>query len=581
LKSEGGQSRLPLAVGITATAALGIVTVLAITGALLSQVDEISGERGGTLRVLAINQIGDLDPARLETAFDASLLHATLRTPYAFQPERGIVSDLALGPAEISEDSTRLELTLRPDVRFGPPVDREVTADDFAYAIERSFLPSVDSPYARYYFRSIEGVGRFRRGKADTISGLQTPDDETLVMSLEAPVARTIAQALTLPMTAPVPREYAARFDAKVTSDYARHQVATGPYRFEPGADGLIPGLRSRRIALVRNPSWDPETDFRPAFLDRIAVVPAPDQDVATERLLVARDAVSGDFSASPHDLRRALEETPDQVHLTDAGIIRFVSLNTTSPPLDDVDVRRAVTAAFDQQAARRALGGRVVGEIPTHWIPPGVPGFQEAGGAAGTGVDFLSYPSGNLGVAREYMRAAGYPSGRYEGDASLVAVGGDNSFSHDIKAPVRRAFRVLGIPIDIRIVSDERADDICTTLATTPDLCLDGGWVKDFDDAVSILPPVFSAAAIRERNNVNYSLLDDEPVDQAMEEASVTTGAADRAEKWADADRLLTAVAPAIPVAWFRYPLIRAADVKGIVDNELGRWDLTFTSLR
>ncbi len=581
MNQEQKQSRWPIALGIALSVALGVVTVLAIVGVVLSRVHEIGGDRGGTLRVLAVNTLKDLDPARVTTAFGASLLHATLRTPYAFQPERGIVSDLALGPPEISDDSTRLELTIRPDVRFGPPVDREVTAADIAYAIERSFLPSVDSPYAQYYFKRIQGLHAFRNGKAETISGLQAPDNETLVIQLNAPVARTIAQALTLPMTAPVPREYASRFDQEPDSTYARHQVASGPYRFEADESGLIPGPAARAITLVRNPSWDRDTDFRPAFLDRISVEPATGQVAAGERVLHGADSISGDFSASPDVLREALAEFPDRVRLSDAGATLFISLNTTIAPLDDVNVRRAISAAFDQAGARRALGGAVVGQIPTHWIPPGVPGFEEAGGAAGTGADFLSYPNGNLRLARDYMRTAGFSSGRYDGDASLVAIGADNDFTRDIDASVRRAFSRIGIPIEVRIVPEDRADQLCATLETTPDVCLNGSWVKDFDDAVSILPPLFAGNAIRERNNVNYSLLDNEAVDSAFEEASVTTGASDRAENWGDADRILTALAPAIPVVWDRHPLLRSEDVKGIVDTELGRWDLSFTSLR
>ncbi len=581
MKDEERGSRRPLLVGAALTLIMGTITVLAIVSGLLSRVHEIGGERGGTLRVLAVKRVGDLDPARVSTAFGASLLHATLRTPYAFQPDQGIVSDLALGPAEISDDSTRLELTVRPDVRFAPPVDRTVTSDDFAYAIERGFLPSVDSPYAAYYFKTISGVRAFRGGETETISGLKTPDDETLVIELTAPVARTIAQALTLPMTAPVPREYASRFDTKRVSTYARRQVATGPYRFEPDEHGLIPGRNARALTLARNPAWDPETDFRPAFVNRISVEPAPNEELATEDVLEGRDSISGDFEASPEALDEALSRSADQVQLTDSGTIRFISLNTTVPPLNDVDVRRAITAAFNQRAARRALGGPVVGRIPTHWIPPGVPGFEEAGGEQGTAVDFLAYPSGKPRLAREYMRAAGYPTGRYDGDASLVAIGERSRFTREIKPHVERAFRLLGIPISVRVISDVRAEKLCGTLRTTPDLCLTGSWVKDFDDAVSILPPLFSGSGIRERNNVNYSLLDDNAIDAAMRNASRTTGAADRAESWADADRVLTAFAPGIPIVWDRYPLVRSRDVKAIADSELGQWDLSFTSLR
>ena len=46
-------------------------------------------------------------------------------------------------------------------------------------------------------------------------------------------------------------------------------------------------------------------------------------------------------------------------------------------------------------------------------------------------------------------------------------------------------------------------------------------------------------------------------------------------------ADSAVTGLAPAIPIVWYRYPLLRSDDVKGVVDESLAEWDLSFTSLR
>ena len=579
--SEQRPARRPLVIAGSVTAALVVVTVLAVVGVVLSRLHEISGVRGGNLKVVAIRPIGELDPARVITPFGISLLSDTLRTPYAFEPGRGIVPDLALGPPQISDDSTQIELTLRPDVRFAPPVDRVVTSDDVAYGLERGFLPSVDSRIATIYFRSIRGVEAFRDGQADTISGLQTPDDDTLLIELKRPVARSVAQALTLTLAAPVPREYAARYDQRPTSTYGRHLIATGPYRFDSDAGGQLPGPDARSLDLVRNPAWDPETDFRPAFLDSISIVPAADEDRAGEQVLNGHDSVSGDFSASRDLLETAKPKLGDQIRLAQSSATAYVTLNTEVPPLDDVLVRRAVTAAFNPAGARAAVGGAVVGRIPTHWIPPGAARLRGGRGDAGPGFDFLSDPDGNLALAHDYMRQAGYPTGRYDGNASLEAVGFDHPYARELAGSVQRAFNSLGIEIEVRLLDLKRTDQLCTTRATTPAVCLNGYWLNDFDDAESMLPPLFSGAVIRDRDNTNASLLDDPSANLAMEDANVTTGAADRAEAWAEADRVITGLAPAIPIVWYRYPLLRSDDVKGIVDESLAEWDLSFTSLR
>jgi peptide/nickel transport system substrate-binding protein len=294
VSSEAPRARLWPAVGAATTLALMTLSVLAITGVVLSNVQEVSGERGGTLHAVSIDPVGELDPAEVQTAFAASLLRATDRTPYAFEPLRGIVPDLALGPPQISNDSRRLEIKIRAGVRFGPPVDRPVTADDIAYGIERGFLPSVGSGFAKLYFHSIKGVAAFRAGTANRISGLQTPDDHTLVFNLKQPTARVVASALTLPIAAPVPRGYASRFDRGSSSTYARHQVATGPYRFAPGRGGLIPGPSATRLSLVRNPNWNRDTDFRAAFVNRVQVVSAPGRGAAAHQVVRGRGPSAG-----------------------------------------------------------------------------------------------------------------------------------------------------------------------------------------------------------------------------------------------------------------------------------------------
>src|SRR5690606_12362246 len=141
-----------------------------------------------------------------------------------------MVPDLAAGEPEVSADGRRLTVRIRRGVRFGPPVDRAVTAHDVKYAIERGFHPHVANPYAPVYYGDVVGADRADGGP---IAGLEVPDDHTLVVRLRRPTATVLAQAMVLPLSAPVPAEYARRFDARSPSEYGNHQVATGPYMLE------------------------------------------------------------------------------------------------------------------------------------------------------------------------------------------------------------------------------------------------------------------------------------------------------------------------------------------------------------
>ena len=51
--------------------------------------------------------------------------------------------------------------------------------------------------------------------------------------------------------------------------------------------------------------------------------------------------------------------------------------MNTTIKPFDNINVRKAVIAGFDRNALRLTRGGALVGDIPTHFIPPGIAGLR------------------------------------------------------------------------------------------------------------------------------------------------------------------------------------------------------------
>ena len=70
---------------------------------------------------------------------------------------------MAAGPAEISSDGKTITVHIRHGVHFSPPVNREVTSADVAYAIERGANPNVANPYFHTYFSSLAGVGKGRR----------------------------------------------------------------------------------------------------------------------------------------------------------------------------------------------------------------------------------------------------------------------------------------------------------------------------------------------------------------------------------------------------------------------------------
>jgi peptide/nickel transport system substrate-binding protein len=302
-------------VAVLGTAALMAIAALAVVGTVLSRVHEIEGERGGTLTVVSLEGSPDLDPARIDDVYGTMIARAVDRTPYAFRPDRdGPQPDLAEGTPEISDDSKQVTVTIRSGVHFSPPVNREVTARDVAYGIARGFLPGVDSPAAQLYFADVKGVAAVAAGRRMLPSGLETPDDHTLEIRLNAPTGRLVADALTLPLAAPVPPKYAHRFDHLPRSTYGRHQVFTGPYRIASSRNHRLPPADAPRITLERNPNWDSAEDFRPG-------VPPPDRArSALARSRGARAACSGRLRSGQRERAGTRRPPPGAAHTSNPG---------------------------------------------------------------------------------------------------------------------------------------------------------------------------------------------------------------------------------------------------------------------
>lgn len=544
---------------------------------------EPAGRPGGKLTVLSVGDVDSLDPGRTYYWFGSMLSTAMNRTLYAYRPGDSDrpVPDLAAEAPEISEDRRTVKVKLRKGVRFSPPVNREVKAADVKYAIERAFSSSVANGYARFYFDDIVGVPA-RLGPARRFGGIEVPDDRTIVFRLSEATGVQFATALTLPVTAPVPVEYARRFDRKVPSTYDRRVVFTGPYMVRNNADGKLIGHRpGRSIDIVRNPNWEARTDFRPAYVDEVRVdESAKGAAGLARRVLRGPGLVQGDLGPPAPVLEDALRGNREQVRIVPGGSFRMVALNTRLAPFDDADVRRAVVAAADREALRRTRGGATAGDIPTHFLPPGYPGFEEAGGAKGPGADFLRNPRGDLGLARRYLRRAGYRRGVYDGPARPLMIGSSEDPGRRTALAVRDGLARLGIRVRLRLVDADSAFTLCGRPAAKAAVCANVGLFADFQDPQSMLEPVFSGARIQPEDNLNWAQLDDPQINGAMVSAGQLPAGEERDRAWGRIDRDVTRMAPGIPWLWEKVALLSSPDVRGAANQATRSWDISFTSV-
>lgn len=546
--------------------------------------DGSGGERGGTLTIVTEEDIQTLDPGGTYSSGDFVITAATQRPLYRYAPDdpAELVPDLAAGEPQVSDDGRTLTVRIRRGVRFSAPVDREVTSRDVKYAIERGFNPSVANGYAATYYGGVVGAEKADGGP---IRGIETPDDQTIVFKLSKPTASLLAQATTLPLSAPVPPEYARRLDQRRTSTYAERVVATGPYKVAADADGRVLGagyVPGRSITLERNPSWDPQLDDRPAYLDGVRWAIGGEPNVLGRQVLDGSGMTLRDTPTAAI-VKRAVERYPEQIYFSPGAGSRYAALNTAIPPFDDANLRKAVAAALDREQMRLVRGGESIGDIASHFLYPGVPGFEEAGGYDGTGVDFLADPAGDMDVARKYMAAAGYPDGRYGGDETVEVVGIAGDPYDKNSQIVDEALRSLGFKTKLRLVdSDVMYNSFCAVPSARAEVCPTLGWIRDFADPQTVLDAAFNGAAIAPRYNSNWPQLDDPAINAAMARAELVVGEQERADAWAKIDRMITETGAAIPWLWDMQPVVSSEDVR--CANQLwnqGHCDLAYSSLR
>jgi peptide/nickel transport system substrate-binding protein len=537
----------------TACLALGLVLLGAsCTGQ--TRDSSVNGVRGGTLRVLSSDPFLGLDTADNY----GPIARPYARTLYSYDlagpPEQATVPvpDLASGPPRISADRRTYTFTLRARVRYAPPVNREVTAQDFITAIERLYDKQTPS-YGQQYADLIAGAAAFGARKASRISGLSAPDARTLQITLDKP-AGDFLSILTMPFFAPVPGEYAAGY--AVGDNYDGHVVGSGPYT----PTTYIPGTM---VVLDRNPNWDPATDpLRKAWVDRIEVK----LDVSIPSIQRAIEREEADLSLDSHvpqariaELRADPERSPRlSVNRTGNLLLLVLGTNPKAGAIADVRVRRAVNYAIDKVAYRDAVTGRfaAAGELASTIMAPGSLGYRH--------YDLYPTPGGrgDPAKAKALLAEAGYPNGL----TLTFVTWGSGKYAgtlEPIKASLARAgirlkvktFRQLDLFDKSLAIPAKRLEHQLGQSVWRPDYLGDNARQSIVTQYDSRIDPTVSG---------NLSEYHNPAVNRLIDRALAEPDRARRAALWADLDQRIMRDAPLVPLVWENFSFQWASRVHG-----------------
>ncbi|MGZ4208191.1 MAG: ABC transporter substrate-binding protein [Actinomycetota bacterium] len=514
--------------------------------------------RGGVVRAAIVSDTigqsgpGDpaMDPSREYVGEAFELFRCCLlRTLYQYSGQltneggADLRPDLANGPPSVSSDGLTWTIRIRSGIRYAPPLQQqEIVAGDFVTALKR-VARVTDQDFGDYavYYSIIQGFDAYAKGKADTISGVATPDPHTLVFTLIAR-AGDFADRFSMAATAPIPTLASAggAFGVATGHDagYGRYLIASGPYMLEgsealtPGAPvdqqkpagGFLPGAKVMR--LVRNPSWDPTTDdLRPAYPDRIDVqlVPSvPDMQNAVDRGTV--DVMM--YGGPPIELdlgqyhRYQADPSLGHTYVFQRDSTRYATMNIAVPPFDDVHVRRAANFVVNKQAYIDIFGGPLAGSPPTHIALDSLEENQL--------VNYNPYrassPGEGLDLAKQEMRSSKYDT-NHDGvcDAKVckdvVALAFPVERPNVIKAArsVAHDLGLIGIRVRVEAVDGETFFQKITEAKAKIPLGLAPAWSHDFLNASNFVTPLFASSEVSSAFTVpggspgqccNYSLV-------------------------------------------------------------------------
>lgn len=467
-----------------------------------------------------------LDPAAAGDAGSSAIIAQLYETLTAFDDDLRIQPALA-SSWESSDDGRRLVLTLRDGLTFSDGT--ELRASDVVRSWLRVVDPTSPSPLATLML-DVTGAADHLAGRVDADAVDLRADDGagTIAVGFDRPSADFPA-ILASPTFAVVP-EGIATGDSDVGDGF----VSSGGYRLvEAGPDELV---------LVANERYWAGTPP----LDRITVV----TDLGGESAVTAFEA--GDLDYTPISsidaswiawdagLGPRLREVPSLS--TD-----YYGFDTTRPPFDDVQVRRAFGAAVDWRRIA-LLGADDPATVANSMVPPGIPGRSDR--------DVL--PVHDPDGARDLLADAGYPGGAGFPTVTLLTSGSgaDDAIATELE-------RELGVTIAQEFMDFEA---YIGRLDSDPPAMWALSWVADYPGRNDFLGILLGSGA---RNN--YGRWSSAAFDAAIAEAAVAATPAEASAAYDRAEDIVQADVPVVPLSYGSGWALAADDLLGAGQNGLG----------
>lgn len=321
-----------IAAGASIAGCGGVVPTAAetATGLPAARVAEVDPHlKGGTLVVgMAATSIVTLDPAAYSDRATETVVRNMFDGLVTRTVDNRVVLELARDYRWL--DDKTIEFNLKQGVRFHNGED--FTAADVVFSFERILQ---------------QNIGAQRRGFVQEVASLEPVDDFTLRFHLKShwPVFLQMLVHNHI-----VPKGYLTRVG---DAEFARQPVGCGPFQF-------VDGNLNDQIVLKRFDAYYGGAaelpPVAPPHLDRVIFRLIPDAATRVSALLAGKAHIIQ--SVPSHSVPRLLENPDVTVKTTIGTRPKFIDLNTTHPPFDDLRVRQALNYAIDADELLTTVAG-------------------------------------------------------------------------------------------------------------------------------------------------------------------------------------------------------------------------------
>ncbi len=436
----------------------------------------------------------------------------------------------------ISDDGLVYTFTLREDARWSN--SEPVTAHDFEFAFKRILAPATAAKYATLLY-PIKGAEAYNSGAAESadVVGARALDDRTLEVILENPTPYFITQ-LKHYTAYPVPRDLVEEHGDQWTK--AENIASNGPYR-------MVEWVPNSTITLVKNDQYH---DADNVAIDRVVFHQIEDRSEGLKRFRAGEILMYPEFPVRQYGWLQ--ENMPDKVRTSPYLGIYYYTVNTLREPFDNPAVRRALSLVIDRAIITDKIMG--TGEVPAYsFVPLGALNYEPAY------ADFKDTPMADrIAEAQALMAEAGYgPDNPLRFTLSY-----NTSENHRQVAIAISAMWKQALGVEAELYNSEVAVHYNDLQNENYDVGR-AGWIGDYNDAQNFLFKGESRTA-----KLNYPRYSNAEFDALMRQAGETIDLEARAELMHQAEAIMMADMPYIPIYYYISRNLVSPQLQGFEDN-------------